>query len=132
MRECILKFPHQFKRRLYLQLFLEKIFWVQHKLVREKTLCYGIACINKLLNDKGSNALIICPTRELAVQVGDVLNGLIENTMNIKSAVLIGGESMQKQLRQLRKRPRLIIGTPGRLNDQLKKKKSKIASIIIF
>jgi len=37
--------------------------------------------------------------------------------MNIKSAVLIGGESMQKQLRQLQKRPRLIIGTPGRLND---------------
>jgi len=62
-----------------------------------KTLCYGIACINKLLNDRGSNALFICPTRELAVQVGDVLNGLIENSMNIKSAVLIGGESMQKQ-----------------------------------
>ena len=52
--------------------------------------------------------------------------------MNIKSAVLIGGESMQKQLRQLQKRPRLIIGTPGRLNDHLKKKKSKIASIIFF
>ena len=91
-----------------------------------KTLCYGIACINKLLNDRGSNALIICPTRELAVQVGDVLNGLIENTMNIKSAVLIGGESMQKQLRQLQKRPRLIIGTPGRLNDHLKRKSLKL------
>ncbi len=91
-----------------------------------KTLCYGIACINKLLNDRGSNALIICPTRELAVQVGDVLNGLIENTMNIKSAVLIGGESMHKQLRQLQKRPRLIIGTPGRLNDHLKRKSLKL------
>ena len=91
-----------------------------------KTLCYGIACINKLLNDRGSNALIICPTRELAVQVGDVLNGLIENTMNIKSAVLIGGESMQKQLRQLQKRPRLIIGTPGRLTDHLKRKRLKL------
>ena len=91
-----------------------------------KTLCYGIACINKLLNDRGSNALIICPTRELAVQVEDVLNGLIENTMNIKSAVLIGGESMQKQLRQLQKRPRLIIGTPGRLNDHLKRKSLKL------
>jgi len=91
-----------------------------------KTLCYGIACINKLLNDRGSNALIICPTRELAVQIGDVLNGLIENTMNIKSAVLIGGESMQKQLGQLQKRPRLIIGTPGRLNDHLKRKSLKL------
>jgi len=91
-----------------------------------KTLCYGIACINKLLNDRGSNALIICPTRELAVQVGDVLNGLIENTMNIKSAVLIGGESMQKQLKQLRRRPRLIIGTPGRLNDHLQRKSLRL------
>jgi len=91
-----------------------------------KTLCYGIACINKLLNARGCNALIICPTRELAVQVGDVLNGLIENTMNIKSVVLIGGESMQKQLKQLQKRPRLIIGTPGRLNDHLKRKSLKL------
>ena len=86
-----------------------------------KTLCYGIACLNKLLNDKSSNALIICPTRELAVQVGEVLVGLIEPRMNIKSATLIGGESMHKQLRQLRKRPRLIIGTPGRLNDHLQR-----------
>jgi len=91
-----------------------------------KTLCYGIACINNLLNNRGSNALIICPTRELAVQVEDVLKGLIENTMSIKSALLIGGESMQKQLRQLQKRPRLIIGTPGRLNDHLKRKSLKL------
>ena len=91
-----------------------------------KTLCYGITCINKLLNDRVTNALIICPTRELAVQIGDVLNGLIENSMNIKSAVLIGGESMQKQLKQLQRRPRLIIGTPGRLNDHLKRKSLKL------
>jgi superfamily II DNA/RNA helicase len=50
-----------------------------------------------------------------------VLEGLIEPKMNIKSATLIGGESMQKQLRQLRRRPRLIIGTPGRLNDHLQR-----------
>ena len=91
-----------------------------------KTLCYGITCINKLLNDRVTNALIICPTRELAVQIGDVLNGLIENSMNIKSAVLIGGESMQKQLKQLQRSPRLIIGTPGRLNDHLKRKSLKL------
>ena len=91
-----------------------------------KTLCYGIACLNKLLNDKASGALIVCPTRELAVQVGDVLNGLIEAKMNIKSATLIGGESMQKQLKQLRRRPRLIIGTPGRLNDHLQRKSLRL------
>ena len=47
-----------------------------------KTLCYGIACLNKLLNNRDTNALVICPTRELAVQIGDVLIGLIENKMN--------------------------------------------------
>jgi superfamily II DNA/RNA helicase len=91
-----------------------------------KTLCYGIACLNKLLTDKSSGALIVCPTRELAVQVGEVLTGLLEPKMNIKSATLIGGESMQKQLRQLRRRPRLIIGTPGRLNDHLQRKSLKL------
>jgi ATP-dependent RNA helicase DeaD len=91
-----------------------------------KTLCYGIACLNKLLTDKVSGALIVCPTRELAVQVGEVLTGLIEPKMNIKSATLIGGESMQKQLNQLRKRPRLVIGTPGRLNDHLQRKSLRL------
>ena len=91
-----------------------------------KTLCYGIACLNKLLIDKASSALIICPTRELAVQVGQVLNDLIENKMNIQSAILIGGESMQRQLKQLSRRPRLIIGTPGRLNDHLKRKSLRL------
>jgi superfamily II DNA/RNA helicase len=91
-----------------------------------KTLCYGIACINKLLTDKRSSALIVCPTRELAVQVGDVLKGLIETKMNINSATLIGGESMHLQLKQLRRRPRLIIGTPGRLNDHLQRKNLRL------
>ena len=91
-----------------------------------KTLCYGIACLNKLLTDKRSGALIICPTRELAVQVGEVLTGLIEPKMNINSATLIGGESMHTQMKQLRRRPRLIIGTPGRLNDHLQRKTLKL------
>jgi len=91
-----------------------------------KTLCYGIACLNKLLIDKSSGALIICPTRELAVQVGEVLSGLIEPKMNIKSATLIGGESMQRQLKQLSRRPRLIIGTPGRLNDHLQRRSLRL------
>ena len=97
-----------------------------------KTLCYGIACINKLLNEKESSALIICPTRELAIQVGDVLMGLIGNKININAAVLIGGQSIQKQLKQLSRRPRLIIGTPGRLNDHLNRKTLHLHKIIFL
>ena len=52
--------------------------------------------------------------------------GLIEPKMNIKLATLIGGESMQKQLKQLRRRPRLVVGTPGRLNDHLQRKSLRL------
>jgi len=87
-----------------------------------KTLAFGIPLINKLILDKNAFALVTCPTRELATQVMDAIKSLIGNKINIKTALLIGGESMQKQLRQLGKRSRLIVGTPGRINDHLKRK----------
>ena len=91
-----------------------------------KTLAFCIPLINKLIIDKNAFALVICPTRELATQVMNFIKNLIDSKINIKTALLIGGESMQKQLRQLQKRPRLIIGTPGRLNDHLKRKSLKL------
>ena len=87
-----------------------------------KTLAFGIPLINKLILDKNAFALVTCPTRELATQVMDAIKNLISDKINIKTALLIGGESMQKQLRQLGKRSRLIVGTPGRINDHLKRK----------
>ena len=87
-----------------------------------KTLAFGIPLINKLILDKNAFALVTCPTRELATQVMGAIKNLISDKINIKTALLIGGESMQKQLRQLGKRYRLIVGTPGRINDHLKRK----------
>ncbi len=87
-----------------------------------KTLAFGIPLINKLILDKNAFALVTCPTRELATQVMGAIKNLISDKINIKTALLIGGESMQKQLRQLGKRSRLIVGTPGRINDHLKRK----------
>ena len=87
-----------------------------------KTLAFSIPLINKLILDKNAFALVTCPTRELATQVMDAIKNLISDKINIKTALLIGGESMQKQLRQLGKRARLIVGTPGRINDHLKRK----------
>ena len=52
----------------------------------------------------------------------DAIKSLISDKINIKTALLIGGESMQKQLRQLSNRSRIIVGTPGRINDHLKRK----------
>ena len=61
------------------------------------------------------------PTRELATQVMTQLQSMLGKKSKIKTALLIGGESMPRQLQQLRNRPRVIVGTPGRINDHLKR-----------
>jgi ATP-dependent RNA helicase DeaD len=86
-----------------------------------KTAAFGLPLIHKLMQNNSSCALILTPTRELAVQVNKSLNDLMKNS-GIISALIIGGESMGKQFKQLKRNPRLIIGTPGRVNDHLTRK----------
>ena len=93
-----------------------------------KTLAFTIPLINKLIINKNAMALIICPTRELASQVMGTISKLTLGDIRIGNALLIGGESMQKQLRQL-KRARIIVGTPGRINDHLKRKSLNLTRV---
>lgn len=94
-----------------------------------KTGAFGIPLIAKLLtNDKG-RALIMTPTRELATQVIDQLDLLLGLDSGIKGALLIGGESLGKQFNQLRQNPRIIVGTPGRINDHLAKRTLKLEEV---
>ncbi len=93
-----------------------------------KTLAFSIPLINKLILDKNALALVICPTRELATQVMGAIKSIIDDKINIKTTLLIGGESMQKQLRQLGNRSRIIVGTPGRINDHLKRKSLNLSA----
>ena len=94
-----------------------------------KTLAFTIPMINKLILNKSSLALIICPTRELASQVMQIVLKLNTREIGIGNALLIGGESMQKQLRKLNKRARIIVGTPGRINDHLKRKSLNLSRV---
>lgn len=84
-----------------------------------KTAAFGIPLVNFLLNNPKSSALVLTPTRELAVQVLDTIKLLLGKKSGIKTALLIGGEPIFRQLRQLDGNPRVIIGTPGRINDHL-------------
>lgn len=84
-----------------------------------KTGAFGIPLVAQLMQSQRGSALVLTPTRELAVQVLDMLKKLISSNSGIKTALLIGGESMGKQFQQLKMRPRLIVGTPGRINDHL-------------
>lgn len=85
-----------------------------------KTGAYGIPLVAKLLTSNRGSALILLPTRELATQVMQALQKFIGKS-RVSKALLIGGEPMGPQFSQLRTKPRLIVGTPGRVNDHLKR-----------
>lgn len=84
-----------------------------------KTAAFSIPMIAKILNDPKATAIVMTPTRELAAQVLDAVKLMLATSPQVKTALLIGGQSMFKQLQQLRARARIIIGTPGRINDHL-------------
>ena len=88
-----------------------------------KTLAFAIPLIAKLLEKSSTgSALVIVPTRELAQQVANEIKKLLYQNSILKVALLIGGEPIYKQLNQLNKGPRVIIGTPGRITDHIERK----------
>ncbi len=86
-----------------------------------KTAAFGIPLVAKILNSPRGNAIVLTPTRELATQVMTVITQLLGQRSFIQAALLIGGDSMHKQTAQLKMRPRIIVGTPGRINDHLER-----------
>ena len=86
-----------------------------------KTAAFCIPMIELLMRTNKGSALIMIPTRELAKQVLDVVHSLLGFKSSINSVALIGGELMSKQLSQLKRRPRIFVGTPGRINDHLER-----------
>jgi len=87
-----------------------------------KTAAFGIPLLERLLTNPKTTALVMTPTRELATQVQKALLEMLGHGTGIKSALLIGGDSMYRQLNQLKGRPRLIVGTPGRITDHLERR----------
>ncbi|HEX3095687.1 MAG TPA: DEAD/DEAH box helicase, partial [Patescibacteria group bacterium] len=85
-----------------------------------KTLAFGLPMIQRLAEDKGTG-LVVLPTRELALQVNETLKK-IGTPIGLKTAILIGGESIGRQIAALRRTPHIIIATPGRLIDHLEQK----------
>jgi ATP-dependent RNA helicase RhlE len=83
-----------------------------------KTLAFAVPIIQRLAQKKG-RALVLVPTRELAFQVFETFQK-IAYPNGIRSAVLVGGASMDEQVRSLSQDPRVLVATPGRLIDHLK------------
>ena len=86
-----------------------------------KTVAYAIPLIIQLLKTPGTRALILAPTRELALQVETTLIQILGKGSRFKTVLLIGGAPMGKQIHQLKGQPQLVIGTPGRIFDHLQR-----------
>ncbi len=92
-----------------------------------KTLAFGIPMLQKLIT-VGGQGLILLPTRELAIQVDEMISKIGSN-FKIKTAVLIGGASINNQIVALKRNPNIIIATPGRLADHLEHKTTTLKNI---
>lgn len=86
-----------------------------------KTGAFSIPLIAYLMTHTTKTAIVLTPTRELAVQVLQAIKTMQGKKSSFRSVLLIGGDAMFKQLTRLREKPRLIVGTPGRVNDHLER-----------
>lgn len=85
-----------------------------------KTIAFAVPVLHRLIEEQGSKALIIAPTRELAQQI-EVEMKAVGKMSGLYGALLIGGSSMGAQLRDLRANPHVVIGTPGRIMDHMQR-----------
>jgi ATP-dependent RNA helicase RhlE len=95
-----------------------------------KTLAYGIPMIQRLARDKGKG-LVLAPTRELAMQIREALKPFTL-AMQMRTAVVIGGEAQAPQVRALKKAPRIIVATPGRLIDLLGQRHVRLGDVRVL
>ncbi len=94
-----------------------------------KTAAFGIPLINKIpSSEERIVALIMTPTRELAIQVAEEI-GKLSRFKGTRSLPIYGGQEIGRQIRALKKRPQIIIGTPGRLLDHINRKTIKLDDV---
>ena len=95
-----------------------------------KTFAFGIPMIEHVdASLEEVQGLILAPTRELAIQIGDELRGLLTYYQGIRVAVLYGGAGIGGQIKQLERRPQIVVATPGRLMDHYNRKTIRLDKI---
>ena len=96
-----------------------------------KTAAFGIPLVEKMDIELGkTQGIVITPTRELAVQVAEELNR-IGQFKKVRALPIYGGQDITRQIRSLKNRPQIIVGTPGRLMDHMRRKTIKLDNIKI-
>lgn len=95
-----------------------------------KTAAFGIPMLQKIdPKNKHLQGIILCPTRELAIQVADEIRKLSKYMHGIKILPIYGGQDIVKQIRSLKAGTQLVIGTPGRVMDHMRRKTVKFDNV---
>lgn len=94
-----------------------------------KTAAFGLPILNKLEKNKELQAIILCPTRELCLQISREISGFAKYSKDVSIATVYGGERIDLQIRQLRAGANVIVGTPGRVHDLIRRKILKLQTI---
>ena len=95
-----------------------------------KTCAFGIPIMEHIeTGDQGIQALILSPTRELALQITDDLRDIAAFMPTIRIASIYGGQNINQQMDQLKKKPQIIVATPGRLIDHLQRRSIHLDSV---
>lgn len=95
-----------------------------------KTAAFGIPILEMVdQSDKSLQALVLCPTRELAIQVSKEIGNLATYMKGIKILPIYGGQPIDRQIRSLKGGVQIVIGTPGRVIDHIKRKTLKMNNI---
>ena len=95
-----------------------------------KTAAFALPIIQQLDDQETKvQSLILCPTRELALQITSDIQKYIKYLPNYAVATVYGGERVDKQIRALKRNPQIVVGTPGRVNDLIRRRLLKVDSI---
>jgi ATP-dependent RNA helicase DeaD len=95
-----------------------------------KTAAFGLPVLNQLdKNEKGIQSIILCPTRELCIQISQDLKKFLKHSKGIEVTAVYGGESIVLQTRAINKGTSVVVGTPGRVCDLIRRKVLKLQSI---
>lgn len=97
-----------------------------------KTAAFGIPCVELTdPDDRRLQSLILCPTRELAIQVSEEIRKLLKYKENVRVLPIYGGQPIDRQITALKKGAQIVIGTPGRVMDHMRRHTLKMDSVKI-
>ncbi len=104
----------------------------QSKTGTGKTASYSLPIIEKIeTSNKKVQAIVLCPTRELALQVAEEVRKFLKYQEGIKTLAIYGGQSIETQIKMLKKGVQIVIGTPGRVMDHMRRKTLKLDQVKI-